>query len=111
MGMKSGQKMPFSHSGVLPWTASFVAKALNEREGIAEEDKWTTEDVLRVARDNARRIYAVGTTRFRLETAKTRETEPRCRADCRGIDEPAATLAFVRVQLRSPLQIKKSRAQ
>ncbi|KAL8278721.1 hypothetical protein RQP46_008790 [Phenoliferia psychrophenolica] len=33
LGMKSGQKMPFSHSGMLPWTAEFVAKVGFSRSG------------------------------------------------------------------------------
>ncbi|ORY88824.1 hydrolase [Leucosporidium creatinivorum] len=58
-GMTSKQKLPFAHSAVLPWTAAFVAKVLNEREMPEGEAPWTTEDVLRVARENARKVYGV----------------------------------------------------
>lgn len=55
LGMKGGQKMPFSHSAMLPYTAAWIAKVLNERE----EGVWSTNDVLAVARDNARRVYGI----------------------------------------------------
>ncbi|KAM0754802.1 Metallo-dependent hydrolase [Meredithblackwellia eburnea MCA 4105] len=58
LGMKGGQKMPFCHSGMLPWTAQFVAKVLNEGRG-EDDAKWTTTDVLKVARENARKVYGV----------------------------------------------------
>jgi TatD DNase family protein len=57
-GMKSGQKLPFSTSAMIPWTAEFVAQVLNE--GVEEAgEKWTTEQVLSVARDNARVVYGI----------------------------------------------------
>jgi TatD DNase family protein len=59
IGMTSKQKFPFAHSGVLPWTAAFVAKVLNERETTEGEAPWTTEDVLRVARENAGKVYGI----------------------------------------------------
>lgn len=59
LGMKSGQKLPFCHSGMLPWTAAYVAKVLNERATEEGTAAWTTEDVLRIARDNARKVYGV----------------------------------------------------
>ncbi|GAA5949728.1 hypothetical protein JCM21900_003275 [Sporobolomyces salmonicolor] len=65
LGMTSKQKMPFSHSGMLPWTAEWVAKVLNEaaREERRDEEEgwrdWTTVDVLKVARENARKVYGV----------------------------------------------------
>ncbi|KAK4058279.1 hypothetical protein OIO90_000436 [Microbotryomycetes sp. JL221] len=62
LGMKGGQKLPFSHSGMLPWTAAFVAQVLNEAvpdRNSDEGDRWTTIDVLQVARDNARKVYRI----------------------------------------------------
>ncbi|KAK4051935.1 hypothetical protein OIV83_002640 [Microbotryomycetes sp. JL201] len=56
LGMKGGQKLPHSHSGMLPWTASFIAQILNENR---TEDLWTTQDVIRVARQNAAKIYKI----------------------------------------------------
>lgn len=50
-GLRSGQRLPFSHSGMIPWTAEFVASAAGEG--------WDTERVLRVARENARAVYGV----------------------------------------------------
>ncbi|GAA5821318.1 hypothetical protein JCM11251_004569 [Rhodosporidiobolus azoricus] len=58
LGMTSKQRYPFSTASVLPWSAEFVAKVLNE--GKDEEDrKWTTVDVLRQARKNARSLYGI----------------------------------------------------
>lgn len=57
--MKSKEKLPFAHSGMLPYTAAFVAKVLNEREPAEGQALWTTEDVLRVARENARKVYGI----------------------------------------------------
>lgn len=37
LGMKGGSKVPFSHSGMLPWTAEFVAKVLTRLERCARE--------------------------------------------------------------------------
>ncbi|GAA6002174.1 hypothetical protein JCM10207_003109 [Rhodosporidiobolus poonsookiae] len=58
MGMNSKQRFPFSTPPVLPWTAEFVARVLNEGKG-DDERKWTTVDVLRQARENARKLYGV----------------------------------------------------
>ncbi|GAA5948268.1 hypothetical protein JCM10213_002214 [Rhodosporidiobolus nylandii] len=58
LGMTSKQRFPFSTASVLPWSAEFVAKTLNE--GKAEGERlWTTVDVLRQARENARKLYGV----------------------------------------------------
>lgn len=51
LSLKSGQKLPFSHSGMIPWTAEYVANIAGEG--------WDTERVLRVARENARAMYGV----------------------------------------------------
>lgn len=58
LGMTSKQRFPFAHGGVLPWTAEFVKRVLNEGKG-EDEDKWTTAGVLRQARENARLCYGV----------------------------------------------------
>ncbi|KPV76381.1 uncharacterized protein RHOBADRAFT_52397 [Rhodotorula graminis WP1] len=58
LGMTSKQRFPFAHGGVLPWTAEFVVKVLNEGKG-DDDDKWTTVGVLKQARENARRCYGV----------------------------------------------------
>lgn len=58
IGMTSKQRYPFCHGGVLPWTAEFVASVLNE--GKTDDDtQWTTVDVLRQARENARACYRI----------------------------------------------------
>jgi TatD DNase family protein len=51
LGLKSGQKLPFSHSGMIPWTAEFVANVAGEG--------WDAERVLAVARENARAVYGI----------------------------------------------------
>jgi TatD DNase family protein len=51
LSLKSGTKLPFSHSGMIPWTAEFVSKMMGEG--------WDTDRVLKVARENARNVYGV----------------------------------------------------
>jgi TatD DNase family protein len=48
-GMKG--KFPLSHSAMVPWTADYVAKVAG--------DGWTSERVMKVARENARKVYGV----------------------------------------------------
>ncbi|KAH9924096.1 hypothetical protein B0H21DRAFT_781442 [Amylocystis lapponica] len=50
-------RLPFCHSAMVPWTAEFVADVA--RQTGAEPERWTTESVLRDARENARRMYGV----------------------------------------------------
>lgn len=74
MGLTKGQKLPLSLSAMIPWTAEFVAKVLNERHEsvevktiesgmeqleLASTHRWTTEDVLRVTRHNAAYLYGI----------------------------------------------------
>lgn len=65
---KGGKKLPFAHSGMIPYVADYVTKVLNEEleekwvedgEIGVERRKWETEDVMRVARDNARIVYGI----------------------------------------------------
>lgn len=51
LGLKSGQKLALSHSGMIPWTAEFVANVAGEG--------WDTERVLAVARENAKAVYGI----------------------------------------------------
>ncbi|KIK62357.1 hypothetical protein GYMLUDRAFT_242545 [Collybiopsis luxurians FD-317 M1] len=53
-----GKRIPLSHSAMVPWTADFVADLVNNKDG-AEGEKVDSDWVLRIARDNARRIYGV----------------------------------------------------
>ncbi|GAA6061423.1 hypothetical protein JCM10212_004481 [Sporobolomyces blumeae] len=69
LGMTSKQKFPFCHPGLLPYTAEFVAKVINESDGQGgdegsaagdvEKDVWDTVRVLEVARENARTVYRI----------------------------------------------------
>ncbi|KAJ4495116.1 hypothetical protein C8J55DRAFT_554741 [Lentinula edodes] len=53
-----GRRLPLSHSAMIPWTADFVAGIVNEHwEG--DENKVDSDWVLKVARDNARKVYSV----------------------------------------------------
>jgi TatD DNase family protein len=52
LGLKASDKLPFSHSGMIPTTAAFVARVIG--------GSWTAADVLRIAKDNARFVYGVG---------------------------------------------------
>lgn len=51
-------RLPLSHSAMIPWTAEFTADVANER-GAAGEAHWDAERILRVGRENARRMYGV----------------------------------------------------
>ncbi|KAG9017203.1 hypothetical protein FRB90_001372 [Tulasnella sp. 427] len=57
LGLKAGSRLPFSHSGMIPWTAHFVAEVATEAAGGAAS--WTAEEVLRIATENARTMYGL----------------------------------------------------
>ncbi|KAJ7770265.1 hydrolase [Mycena maculata] len=52
-----GKKLPLCHSGMVPWTAGFVADLLPPAEG--EDVGWDAARVMSVARENARAVYGV----------------------------------------------------
>ncbi|KAJ7843124.1 hypothetical protein B0H14DRAFT_3086592 [Mycena olivaceomarginata] len=52
-----GKKLPLCHSGMIPWTAEFVADLLPK--GGNEEGGWDAARVMSVARENARAVYGV----------------------------------------------------
>jgi TatD DNase family protein len=58
-----GKKLPVCHSAMVPWTAQFVADVANGGAGGAgagpTEGRWTADGVMRVARENARKVYGV----------------------------------------------------
>ncbi|QRV74348.1 TatD DNase family protein [Ceratobasidium sp. AG-Ba] len=75
-GLKSNARMPLCHTGMIPWTAEFVATVANQ--GLAEQViqdvesrpseeakenskklSWTAEEVMRVARENAKAMYGI----------------------------------------------------
>jgi TatD DNase family protein len=64
LGTASRGKLPLSHASMIPWTAAFVAETANTAcsdgggSGI-ENVKWDVPRVLRVARENARRVYGI----------------------------------------------------
>ncbi|KAJ7100751.1 hypothetical protein B0H15DRAFT_944039 [Mycena belliarum] len=51
-----GTKLAVCHSGMVPWTAGFVADLLPQEEGA---EGWDAARVMRVARENARAVYGV----------------------------------------------------
>jgi TatD DNase family protein len=53
-GSKS-TRLAFSHSGMIPWTAEFVADLVNKSAGVAID----ANDVLAVSRANTRLVYGV----------------------------------------------------
>ncbi|KAG8953122.1 hypothetical protein FRC04_003070 [Tulasnella sp. 424] len=57
LGLKPGARLPFSHSGMIPWTAHFVAEAATEAAGGAAS--WSAEDILRIGAENAQRMYGL----------------------------------------------------
>lgn len=48
-------RLPLSHSGMIPWTAAFVADIVNAELGTTLD----ANDVLEVSRANARSVYGV----------------------------------------------------
>jgi TatD DNase family protein len=48
-------RLAFSHSGMIPWTAEFVADVVNESADVAID----ANDVLAVSRANTRLVYGV----------------------------------------------------
>ncbi len=62
--LKSGARLPLCHTGMIPWTAEFVAGvAGGESESRGDEqdvaDSWDAVRVMREARENARAVYGV----------------------------------------------------
>ncbi|KAJ8089492.1 hypothetical protein PM082_014746 [Marasmius tenuissimus] len=55
----SGNRLPLSHSAMIPWTADFVSGVLKEKEGETDGDGWDSMKVLEVGRENARKMYGV----------------------------------------------------
>ncbi|PPQ74819.1 hypothetical protein CVT26_005453 [Gymnopilus dilepis] len=55
-----GKKLPICHSAMVPWTAKFVADVANgvEKQKGGEEG-WDADVVMKVARENARKVYGV----------------------------------------------------
>jgi len=55
-----GKKLPICHSAMVPWTAKFVADIANSSSGSEESDgPWNADEVMKVARENARKVYGV----------------------------------------------------
>jgi TatD DNase family protein len=75
-------RMPLCHTGMIPWTAEFVANVANQgvaekvikdleaaanstgenadgATGPGERKVWTAAEVMRVARENAKAVYGV----------------------------------------------------
>lgn len=53
---KSNSRLPLSHSGMIPWTAEFVADTVNGANVDASMD---ANDVLEISRANARVVYGI----------------------------------------------------
>lgn len=55
-----GKKLPICHTAMIPWTAKFVSNVANGGTGMVDtEGRWTSDEVMRVARENARKVYGV----------------------------------------------------
>lgn len=54
LGLKSGQKLPLSHAGMIPWTAEYVAEVARRAGG-----DWTADRVMLDARRAAKAVYGV----------------------------------------------------
>lgn len=67
LSLTSGKsvRLALSHSGMIPWTAEFVASLVNEREQDAVLSSSSTSttldanDILTISRKNARAVYGV----------------------------------------------------
>jgi len=58
-GNSSGNlRLPFCHSGMIPWTAEFVSDVLNSHAG-QNDPRWDVEAIMRVSAENARRMYGI----------------------------------------------------
>ncbi|KIJ43146.1 hypothetical protein M422DRAFT_253649 [Sphaerobolus stellatus SS14] len=58
-GLKQGSKLPISHTGMIPWTADWVAKVAEQVRGPDCGDLWTVERVMKAGRENAMKVYGV----------------------------------------------------
>ncbi len=57
-----GRRLPLCHTAMIPWTAEFVADVAGQppsEEGDQKPTIWTTETVLRIGRENAKKMYGV----------------------------------------------------
>jgi len=62
-----GKKLPVCHSAMVPWTAKFVADLANgvnsnDNVKVPEGDEtptWDADLVMKIARENARKVYGV----------------------------------------------------
>jgi len=60
-----GKKLPICHSGMIPWTAKFVARVANEglnsTAGVEnlQTSVWDADRVMAVARENAKTMYGI----------------------------------------------------
>lgn len=54
-------RLPLSHTAMIPWTAEFVAGVANGVgvEGKEEGTEWDTDRVLKLCRENAKKMYGV----------------------------------------------------
>lgn len=57
--LKGVKRLPLSHSGMIPWTAEFVANVANEARQGSEGEVWDSDRVMRIARENARAVYGI----------------------------------------------------
>ncbi|KAL0057039.1 hypothetical protein AAF712_016340 [Marasmius tenuissimus] len=55
----SGNRLPLSHSAMIPWTTDFVSGVLKEKERETDGDGWDSKKVLEVGRENARKVYGM----------------------------------------------------
>ena len=60
-----GKRLPICHTGMIPWTAKFVAgvanEGLNATDGVEnlQTSVWDADRVMAVARENARMMYGI----------------------------------------------------
>ncbi|KAG8787177.1 hypothetical protein FRC12_015840 [Ceratobasidium sp. 428] len=86
LGLKTNARIPLCHSGMIPWIAEFVATVANQAvaeqviqevelaaantsapatgseqadDAMKNKMKWTAEEVMRVARENAKAMYGI----------------------------------------------------
>jgi TatD DNase family protein len=55
LGKEVKGRLPLCHTGMIPWTAEWVARVLTEAGGSG----WDTKRVLQVARENSRTVYGL----------------------------------------------------
>ncbi|KDR73175.1 hypothetical protein GALMADRAFT_251759 [Galerina marginata CBS 339.88] len=76
LDLARGQKLPLCHSAMIPWTAQFVADVANSARvprnapRPAGVELWSADDIMRVSRENTRKMYGVTSIHHHIHISK-----------------------------------------